>query len=53
MRVQGASPAKLFTLVLLEGLFLAIFGCLIGGLIGHVAAYVIAGLIGSTLTGAR
>ncbi|MEE9371947.1 MAG: FtsX-like permease family protein [Saprospiraceae bacterium] len=37
MRVNGASPSKLFSLILLEGLILAIIGSLIGFIIGHVA----------------
>ena len=37
MRVNGASPSKLFSLILLEGLILAVIGSLIGLAIGHIA----------------
>tara|TARA_B100000497_G_scaffold126051_1_gene163896 strand:+ start:2424 stop:3710 length:1287 start_codon:yes stop_codon:yes gene_type:complete len=37
MRVNGASPFKLFALILLEGLILAVIGSLIGMAIGHFA----------------
>lgn len=36
MRVNGASPGKLFALILLEGLILAVIGSLIGLAIGHI-----------------
>lgn len=37
MRVNGASPFKLFSLILLEGLILAVIGSLIGLALGHIA----------------
>ena len=37
MRVNGASPLKLFSLILLEGLILAAIGSIIGIGVGHVA----------------
>ena len=37
MRVHGASPRKLFALILFEGLILAAIGSVIGILCGHVA----------------
>lgn len=41
MRSMGASKTKLFTLVLLEGLFITAIGALIGLIIGHTALYLI------------
>jgi len=37
MRVSGASPVKLFSLILLEGIILAVIGSTIGILLGHLA----------------
>lgn len=37
MRVSGAPPIKLFTLILLEGLILAALGSLLGIIFGHLA----------------
>lgn len=51
MRVQGASRTKLFSLILIEGLLLGFFGSLLGVLLGHAAAYCLASMIGTTLTG--
>jgi len=39
MRVQGASPGKLFSMIILEGCLLAIAGYLLGILLAHVAMY--------------
>ncbi len=39
MRVMGATPIRLFVLVILEGLILAIIGSLIGIGISHIAMY--------------
>ncbi|MCY4780142.1 ABC transporter permease [Sphingobacterium sp. UT-1RO-CII-1] len=41
MRSMGASKTKLFTLVLLEGLFITAIGAIIGLIIGHTALYLI------------
>ncbi len=38
IRVLGASPAKLFSIVLLEALLLALVGAVLGILLGHAAA---------------
>lgn len=35
MRVMGSSPVKLFVLILLEGLFIALIGCFAGFAISH------------------
>lgn len=37
MRVSGAPPSKLFTLILLEGTILAVIGSLLGLVLGHLA----------------
>jgi len=42
MRVMGAGRKKLFTLIILEGLLLAIIGYVIGVLLGHVAMQIMA-----------
>lgn len=42
MRVMGASPAKLFMLIVLEGLVLAIFGFLLGLIMSHIGMEVLA-----------
>lgn len=42
MRVMGASPSKLFMLIILEGLVLAIFGFLLGLIMSHVGMEVLA-----------
>jgi len=39
MRVQGASPGKLFSMIILEGLLLAFVGYLLGILLAHTAMY--------------
>jgi putative ABC transport system permease protein len=36
MRVIGANPGKLFSLIILEGLWVAVLGFLIGILISHL-----------------
>jgi putative ABC transport system permease protein len=38
MRVLGASPGKLFAVILLEALLLALLGAALGILLGHAAA---------------
>jgi putative ABC transport system permease protein len=43
MRVMGATPGKLFILILLEGLMLAILGYIIGAALGHFGMEVLAG----------
>ena len=42
MRVMGASPGKLFFLIILEGMVLALFGFLVGLLISHIGMEVLA-----------
>jgi len=42
MRVMGASPGKLFMLIILEGLVLAFFGFLVGLILSHVGMEVLA-----------
>lgn len=42
MRVMGASPSKLFMLIVLEGLVLAIFGFLLGLIMSHIGMEVLA-----------
>lgn len=42
MRVMGASPGKLFFLIILEGMVLAFFGFLVGLIISHVGMEVLA-----------
>lgn len=42
MRVMGASPLKIFFLIILEGLILAILGYLLGLIISHVGMEVLA-----------
>jgi len=41
MRVMGATPLRLFVLVILEGLILAILGYLIGIGLSHLAMYLL------------
>lgn len=43
MRVMGASPGKLFTLIVLEGLLLALLGFVVGILLSHGGMQVFAG----------
>lgn len=43
MRTMGASPAKLFTMIILEGLLLAILGYVLGMLISHGGMELLAG----------
>ncbi len=45
MRTMGASPFTLFTLIILEGLFLAIMGYLIGMLLSHGGMHLLAGFM--------
>jgi putative ABC transport system permease protein len=49
MRTLGASPAKLMSLMLFEGLLLALIGAVLGIALGHV----LTGLLGLALTQAR
>ena len=42
MRVMGAGPVKLFFLIILEGLILAVLGYLIGITLSHVGMTVLA-----------
>ncbi|MFK7980220.1 MAG: ABC transporter permease [Saprospiraceae bacterium] len=42
MRVMGASPTKIFTLIVLEGLILAILGYLIGIALSHIGMEILA-----------
>ncbi len=43
MRVMGATPAKLFSLITLEGLLLAILGSILGFLLSHGGMHLFAG----------
>jgi putative ABC transport system permease protein len=43
MRVMGATPGKLFILILLEGLMLAVLGYIIGMAMGHIGMEILAG----------
>ena len=43
MRVMGATPSKLFILIILEGLLLAIIGYLIGIILSHLGMSIFAG----------
>ncbi len=45
MRVMGASRAKLFSLVILEGLLLAVIGYLIGIVLSHIGMELLAGVM--------
>jgi putative ABC transport system permease protein len=55
LRTLGASPAKLFLLLLLEGLLLALSGALLGWLLGHVCVEILGHVLSSdqnlTMTG--
>ncbi|HEY8099880.1 MAG TPA: ABC transporter permease [Burkholderiaceae bacterium] len=55
LRTLGASPAKLFFLLLLEGLLLALGGALLGWLLGHVCVEILGHILSSdqnlTMTG--
>ncbi len=42
MRVMGSSPSKLFALIILEGLILAVLGYLIGIILSHIGMEVLA-----------
>ena len=42
MRVMGASPTKIFTLIVLEGLILAVLGYLIGIALSHIGMEILA-----------
>ncbi len=42
MRVMGAGQSKLFVLILLEGIILALAGCLLGFLISHIGMEILA-----------
>lgn len=39
LRIMGSSPLQLFSLILVEGLILAILGCIIGLIFSHVAIW--------------
>ncbi|MCB0587379.1 MAG: FtsX-like permease family protein, partial [Phaeodactylibacter sp.] len=43
MRVMGASPAKLFVLIILEGLLLAVLGYALGIALSHGGMEILAG----------
>jgi len=43
MRVMGASPTKLFFLIIIEGLLLAIIGYIIGIALSHLGMYIFSG----------
>lgn len=45
MRSMGASPAKLFTMIILEGLLIATFGYVAGMLLSHTGMQVLAGFM--------
>lgn len=47
LRVMGASPLKLFSILTMEGVIVAGAGTLIGILSGHIIAYSVTGLLGS------
>ncbi|WMX16927.1 FtsX-like permease family protein [Aureispira sp. CCB-E] len=42
MRVMGATPSKLFIMIVLEGLLVAVFGLLLGLLVSHIGVEVMA-----------
>lgn len=42
MRIMGASPGKVFTLIILEGMLLALLGAILGLLLSHGAMYFMA-----------
>jgi len=42
MRVMGASPSKLFQLITVEGILLAVLGCILGFVISHIGMEVLA-----------
>jgi putative ABC transport system permease protein len=48
MRVMGASPRRLFLLIILEGTLLSLVGCAIGIALGHVGMELLAGVMEST-----
>jgi len=43
MRVMGASRGKVFGLILVEGLLLAVLGCILGLILSHVGMHILAG----------
>ena len=43
MRVMGASRGKIFGLILVEGLILAVLGCFLGLILSHVGMHILAG----------
>lgn len=45
MRVMGASRSRLFFLIILEGLLLAVLGCIIGLLLSHGGMAILSGLM--------
>ena len=46
LRVSGAGPMQLFSLVIFEGLILAFIGAVIGLILGRIAMYFMAGRLG-------
>lgn len=47
LRILGASPARLFSLLATEGLLIALCGTLVGLVLGHGIAYGLTGVLGS------
>lgn len=47
LRILGASPARLFSLLAIEGLLIALCGTLAGLVLGHGIAYGLTGVLGS------
>jgi len=47
LRIMGASPKQLFTLILFEGLILSLIGCLIGLLLSHGFIWAFSGYLRS------
>lgn len=45
MRVMGSSPGKIFTLIILEGLLLAVLGYIIGIALSHLSMEVLSGVM--------
>lgn len=45
MRVMGSSPGKIFTLIIMEGLLLAVLGFVIGIALSHVSMELLAGVM--------
>lgn len=45
MRVMGSSPGKIFTLIVLEGLLLAVLGYIIGIVLSHTSMEILSGVM--------